>query len=289
MHLTQAEIHMVAALVRDLCGIVLDESKDYLIRTRLHSVVVEGQYKTIKELCKEAQVNRTLQLKIIDAISTGETSFFREPASFDALRHKAIPETIDAKAGSPHAKKLRIWSAGCSTGQEPYSIAMTLAELIPDIQNWDINILATDIADSAIARASRGRFSSREIERGLPHGLQRKYFVQEQDAWRIREEIRFLIRFDRRNLLQSFHDVGQFDIIFCRNVAIYFDIEDRRSLFNRLGDQLTQRGYLFASTTEHLRDLSERFVPQHHCRSIYYQPNLQRKPNHCQQLNVGSS
>ncbi len=275
MHVTPEEIPAVARLVNDLCGVVLDETKGYLIDSRLGSVAQEAGCTSFGELCRKARGNRTLELKIVDAITTQETLFFRDNSPFEALKHKSIPETIDAKAGTPFPRRLRIWSAASSTGQEPYSIAMTLCELLPDVHSWDINILATDISDSAIMQASLGRYARHEVQRGMTPQMLSKYFQEEPDGWRVKEELRAMIRFDGRNLLKPLSGLGPFDIIFCRNVAIYFDTDVKRDLFNRLADRLTPGGYLFVGSSESLNNLDPRFVPQHHCRCVFYQPNKQ--------------
>jgi chemotaxis protein methyltransferase CheR len=274
-----AEIPDVAKLVSELCGVTLDATKGYLIESRLGSVAQAAGCANYAELCRKARGNHSLSTKIIDAITTQETLFFRDNSPFDALKHKAIPELIDARAKTAFPKRLRIWSAACSTGQEPYSIAMVLSELLPNITSWDINILATDICDSAITQASLGRYAKHEIERGMTPPMLSKYFQQEPGGWRVKEQLRHLIRFDRRNLLKPFADLGPFDIIFCRNVAIYFDTVVKRDLFHRLSNSLAPGGYLFVGSSESLANLDPRFVPQHHCRSVFYQPAKLASPS----------
>lgn len=273
MQVTPEEIPAVAKLVGDLCGVVLDESKGYLIDSRLGSIAEKAGCANYADFCRKARADRTVQNHIIDAITTQETLFFRDNSPFEAMKHKAIPETIDAKAGTPFPKRLRIWSAACSTGQEPYSIAMTLSDLLPDIGTWDINVLATDICDSAVAQASLGRYAKHEIQRGMAPNMLSKYFQEEPGGWRVKEELRAMIRFDRRTLLQPFTGLGPFDVIFCRNVAIYFETDVKRDLFNRLSDRLTPDGYLFVGSSESLASLDPRFIAQHHCRGVFYQPN----------------
>jgi chemotaxis protein methyltransferase CheR len=276
MRITPEEIPQVSQLVGRLCGVVLDSSKDYLIESRLGSVAQDAGCASFAELCRAAGNNQTLQQKIVDAITTNETLFFRDSSPFEALRHKALPELIDSKAGSPFPRRIRIWSAACSTGQEPYSIAMTLCELLPDVHDWDINILATDISDAAITQASFGRYAAYEIQRGMSPAMLRKYFREEPTGWRVNEELRSMVRFDRRNLLKSFADLGVFDVVFCRNVAIYFDEDVKRDLFHRLADRLAPEGYMFVGSSESLAGVDPRFVPQQHCRSVFYQPNKQK-------------
>ncbi len=275
MQVTPEEIPAVARLVDELCGVVLDETKGYLIDSRLGSIAESAGCANFGDFCRKAQVSQALKNEIIDAITTQETLFFRDNSPFEALKHKAIPESIDAKASTPFPKRIRIWSAACSTGQEPYSIGMTLCELLPDAMSWDINILATDISDTAVVQASMGRYAKHEIQRGMAPNMLSKHFSEEPSGWRVKEELRSMVRFDRRNLLKPFAGLGPFDIIFCRNVAIYFEIDVKRDLFNRLADLLTPEGYLFVGSSESLASLDPRFVAQHHCRSVYYQPNKQ--------------
>lgn len=263
----------MARLVDELCGVVLDATKGYLIDSRLGTVARAAGCANFNDLCRKARSDRTLQSQIVEAITTRETLFFRDSSPFEALKHKAIPELIDSKSDTAHPKRIRIWSAACSTGQEPYSIAMTLHDLLPDIHSWDIGILGTDITQIALAQASMGRYAAHETQRGLVPRSLRTYFHKESDGWRVKEEIRCLVHFDRRNLLEPFTDLGPFDVIFCRNVAIYFAMEVKRNLFNRLADLLVPEGYLFVGSSESLANLDPRFIPQHHCRAVFYQPN----------------
>lgn len=278
MQIRPEEIPLVARLVDELCGIVLDGSKGYLIENRLLALAEELRAANFSDFCRKvrAAADPTLRLRIIDAITTQETLFFRDASPFDALRHKVLPELIDAKSHTVFPKRLRIWSAGCSTGQEPYSLAMLLWELLGDPFLWDVSILATDISNSAIKTASTGRYAAHEIQRGMPAELLRKYFHQEAGGWRVHDNLRALVTFQRRNLLEPFGSLGPFDVIFCRNVAIYFEPQARRDLFIRLADRLTPEGALFTGSSEMLNECGPQFVPLHHCRTVFYQP--QRKP-----------
>ncbi len=277
MQVIENEIPIVAALVKELCGIVLDESKGYLIENRLSGLAEVEGCTSFSELCKKARCcgDKTLQSRIIDAITTQETIFFRDGSPFEALQNKVIPDLIDVRAGSLFPNRIRIWSAACSTGQEVYSIAMTLQECLPDISQWDIRILGTDISDAAVKQASLGRYANHEIQRGMKPNLLHKYFQEGPDGWRVKDELRYLVAFQRRNLLDPFTDLGTFDIIFCRNVAVYFDAKTKSSLFHCLLKQLSADGYLFVGSSESLSDLGIRFTPYHHCRAVYYQPNQQ--------------
>lgn len=277
MQVTAEDIKVISRLVADLCGIVLDESKAYLIESRLSSVAQAAGCQTFSELYYKARYegNAAVRNSIIDAITTRETLFFRDTSPFDALQHKVLPDLIDARAGTPRARRLRIWSAACSTGQEPYSIAMVLHELLPDLPAWDIKITATDISDAAIGQASAGRYAEHEIKRGMQPAMLSKYFTREAGGWKARDELRALIAFRRLNLLESFVGLGPFDVILCRNVAIYFSADARRDLFTRLTHELLPDGYLFVGSSESLLDLGPAFTPHHHCRAVFYRPRLQ--------------
>jgi chemotaxis protein methyltransferase CheR len=274
MHVTSEDIAAVSDLVLDLCGILLDESKDYLIESRLTSLCEAHRCATFADLIMKARTNsdRALQNQIVDAITTHETLFFRDTTPFEALHHKVLPDLLNAKAKTEHPRRLRIWSAACSTGQEPYSLAMTLCELIPDIHHWDIAILATDISDAVIRHGNSGCYAPHEIERGLKTEHLQRFFEPVGEHWKIRDEVRSLVSFRKQNLLESFRGIGPFDIIFCRNVVIYFPVLTRRSVFQRIGEVLTPEGYLFVGSSETLNDLAQDFAPQHECRTVYYRP-----------------
>lgn len=278
MQMTSQDIDAVCGLVLDLCGVYLDETKAYLIESRLGTLAKREGCSSYVALTQRARVTGDLKLKqdIVDAITTQETLFFRDNSPFEALRNKALPELFDAKEKTPFPRRIRIWSAACSTGQEPYSIAMTLIDLIPDIERWDIQILATDISDAAIAKASRGVYAEHEVARGATASHLDRYFVREQQNWRISDRVRSLVAFRRYNLHDSFHSLGQFDVVFCRNVAIYFTPEARQRLFFRIADAMAAHSYLFVGASESLMNYGERFQPQHHCRSVFYQPNSDR-------------
>jgi chemotaxis protein methyltransferase CheR len=275
MPLTAEDLDSVCGLVSDLCGIYLDESKGYLIESRLGDLVRRTGCESYAALARRARLAASddLRTEIINQITTNETLFFRDSSTFEALQHKVLPELIDSKAGSLFPRRLRIWSAACSTGQETYSVGITIHELLGDVAPWDIQILGTDICDEAVARASYGLYSEHETSRGLSPERRSRYFRPHSGGWRVTDSLRSLACFERRNLLESLGS-SRFDIIFCRNVAIYFTPEDRRDLFARLTEALTPEGYLFVGGQESLTDLGPRFAPHRHCRAVFYRPNL---------------
>ncbi len=282
MPLSSQEIADVSSLVMELCGILLDESKGYLIESRLAPIVAEYKLASYSELVNRARAmrDRALLTRIIDAITTNETLFFRDASPFEALQHKALPELFDAKAKTAFPRRLRIWSAAASTGQECYSLAMVLHQLIPDIQQWDINILGTDISDAALKQASSGTYSEFEIGRGLRPDLLSRYFTKQGSNYKVKDELRSLVTFSRQNLMEPFAATGPFDIVFCRNVIIYFTAAARQDIFHRLTKCLSTDGYLFVGSAESLADLGPNYAPHHHCRSVFYRPNLVSRPAH---------
>ncbi len=275
MSITEEEIDAVIDLVDDLCGIYLDRSKSYLIEGRLGDLVMKHGCDDYLALTRKARLGSGKELvrDVIDAITTNETLWFRDSSPFEAIKNKAIPEIIDSNIGSTFPKRLRIWSAACSTGQEVYSIAMTLADLLLDLDEWDIEILGTDICASAVAKAKVGRYSELEVSRGLEHVHLSGFFNQRGDEWEVCDTIRSICRFETRNLLQPFQTLGPFDIIFCRNVAIYFTKDVRNKLFHDLAGVLSPSGWIFTGAAELLAELGPNWQPQQHCRATCYQPN----------------
>lgn len=273
--ITPAELKLVSQYIYDISGIHLDQSKSYLFETRLSSIVEEHGCKSYQELYQQARRDprKEIERKIINAISTNETLFFRDKGPFELLRHKILPEIIDARTPkSPGLKtNLKIWSAASSTGQELYSIAITIKELLQNNPSYNVSLLGTDISDDAISQASYGKYNKFEIERGLDRSQLQRYFTLFGDSWKIKDEIRAMVNFRKFNLMQPFNSLGKFDIIFCRNVAIYFTLADRKKLFNKIADALADDGFLVIGSTESLSGVCARFVPKRHLRSIFYQ------------------
>jgi len=269
------EIKSISQYIYDISGIHLDHNKTYLFETRLSSVAEENRCKSYTELHNKAKADRSkkIERQIVDAISTNETLFFRDKGPFELLQHKILPELIDARTPKSPALKtsIKIWSAAASTGQELYSIAIVLKELIPNLSQYNIKLLGTDISDTAISQASYGKYNKFEIERGLPRNQLQKYFQPMGDFWKIKDEIRAMVNFRKMNLMMPFTALGKFDIIFCRNVAIYFTLPDRKKLFNKIADNLADDGFLVIGSTESLTGVCPRFVPKRHLRSIFYQ------------------
>jgi chemotaxis protein methyltransferase CheR len=276
MKIEAGEFKVFAQYIHSLCGVILDDSKAYLIETRLSGLAQEQGCSTFSELYYKSRsdLSKTLARQIIDAITTNETLFFRDSAPFEMLQYKILPELIDRrkKRISPGSSMpLRIWSAACSTGQEVYSIAILLKEMLGDLNQYNLRLIGTDISNRAVAQASRGIYNKTEIERGLPAGKLDRYFTAVDGGWKIKDEIRAMASFSNLNLLENFPSMGRFDIIFCRNVAIYFTDQDKATLYKRLASMLEPDGYLIIGGTESLTGVSTLFAPQRHLRSVYYQ------------------
>ncbi|MCK5071049.1 MAG: protein-glutamate O-methyltransferase CheR [Desulfocapsa sp.] len=276
LKITPPELKIIAQYIHDISGIYLDQSKSYLFETRLSAIAEElgcTSYKEFYEMARK-QPSKVIERQIIDAISTNETLFFRDTGPFELLKHKILPEMIDLRSpSSPRLKtNIKIWSAASSTGQELYSVAMTIKELIgSQMDNFNFKLLGTDISDGAVKQASYGKYNKFEIERGLPRQTLQKHFTLFGDSWKVKDELRSMVNFRKLNLMLPFNGLGKFDIILCRNVAIYFTLADRKKLFNKLADSLTDDGFLIIGSTESLTGICPRFVPKRHLRAIFYQ------------------
>lgn len=271
--ISPSELTSISRYIHSISGIYLDHSKAYLFETRLSSVAEKYGCNSYLELHTKAknEHSRKIEREIIDAITTNETLFFRDKSPFDLLKHKILPEVIDNKSDSRLSPQVKIWSAAASTGQELYSIAIIIKELLKNSSQYNFSLLGTDISDAAISQASYGRYNRFEIERGLDKTHLQRYFSLLGDSWKVNDEIRAMVNFKKLNLMRPFNGIGKFDIIFCRNVAIYFTLEDRKKLFDKISDCLEDDGYLIIGSTESLTGICQKFVPKKHLRSIFYQ------------------
>jgi chemotaxis protein methyltransferase CheR len=257
LELDEASFAWISRVVYDIAGIVLNEEKHQLVKARLAKRMRATGIASAREYIKyvkEDKTGRELR-ELIDAITTNKTSFFRESDHFDYLRENIIPALLS------RSKKMRFWSAGCSTGEEPYTLAITLREELPNIDLLDVKILATDISNRVLAYARNAEYTEDKIH-DVPAPILKKYFfaIQREGSvvWRVTDEVRKLIRFARLNLLEEWPMKGPFDVIFCRNVMIYFDRPTRQQLVARFFDYLTSEGYLIVGHSEGLSVSSER-------------------------------
>lgn len=255
------ELNLIVRALEGLCGISLDDGKKYLIEDRLVPIMKDFRIASFFELYTQIQksADRQLRIAIIDAITTNETLFFRDDAHYALLSETLIPDIVKRRSESSGPKRIRIWSSACSTGQEPFSLAMILAEQVPRLGDWDVEILATDISEAALERARAAWYTNLEITRGISPGRRARHFTPMDGGWKLRENSRSLVTFRSLNLLQPFSFLGQFDLILCRNVAIYFKTEVRAQLFKRLAQVLGPEGALVTGGSEALDDLQSEF------------------------------
>jgi len=254
--------------IRRQSGIVLDDGKDYLVEARLLPVALDHGIKNLDDLCTKLRLlsDISLQRKVVDAMTTNETFFFREPTHFEALRCHVIPALLETRRVE---KKLTLWSAAASTGQEAYSLAMLLCEM--GLESWEIRIVGTDISNSVLERASAGIYNQVEIERGLPAVLREKYFTPcGLDRWEAKPALRRLTKFQMFDLRFDIRALGSFDVVFCRNVLIYFDTTTKSRIVQDIRSGLKPNSYLFLGGTEVSLPVGTGFSRQVACDATFF-------------------
>jgi chemotaxis protein methyltransferase CheR len=256
------DFEYVQELVRKGSAIVLEAGKEYLVESRLSTVARDEGFTSIDHLV--AELRRTpangLHRKVIEAMATKETAFFRDVHPFEALRAQLIPELMQRRQAQ---RQLTIWCAACSSGQEPYTIAMLLREHFPALGAWQLRILGTDLSSEVLDRAKTGRYNQAEVNRGLPTAFLVKYFRKQGVEWQVVDEIRRMVEFVELNLNEVWSRVPPCDLIFLRNVLIYFDVQTKKTILAKLRRVLRPDGYLFlggAETTMNLDDAYQRVV-----------------------------
>lgn len=259
--LSASTLAYLCQIVRRDSGIVLDDSKRYLLEARLRPLASAEGFTTIDHLCRQIQSdhNRLLRQKVVEAMTTNETLFFRDVAPFEALRNTILPELIERRG---NVRRLSIWSAACSSGQEAYSLAMLLHEVLPAIHIWKVEILGTDIAEAVLERARRGRYFQIEVNRGLPVQNLVKYFRREHLDWELKPEIRSMVQFRTFNLQDDVLNLGSgppFDLVFCRNVMIYFETDLKKHVLAGIRRVLAPDGYLLLGGAETVFQLDDHY------------------------------
>lgn len=279
--LPQATFDRLAQLIHGLCGLVLTADKAYLIHHRLEPVVIQSGLRSYDELCDRLRspASSPLHEQVIEAITTHETSFFRDRQPFEALRQVLLPELIEVAGQRKRALGVRphgrIWCAGASTGEEAYSVAALLDELVQnrprrDLDLGDFGFLATDISPGVLEVARAGVYSERDVVRGVRPPYQRRYFTQQPVGWQVVEPLRRLIDFRRANLLDGASSAGPFDLILCRNVLIYFNEEARRRVCCRFHALLHPGGVLMLGAAENLYGVSGGFASEQFGSAFFY-------------------
>ncbi len=239
-------------------GLSLDREKQYLVEARLNPVIEQAGLKDLPELVARLERDRALAKKVTEAMTVNETFFFRDRAPFEGFRNAILPELLKTRA---HKRRIRLWSAACSTGQEPYSLAMILDEEARRLTGWSVDIVATDIAESVLKKAREGVYSHFEAQRGVPMSHLVRYFTKRKDQWAINQTIKARVDFRQQNLMSDFSQLGVFDVIFCRNVLIYFAPEQKREVLARMTRALAPDGYLVLGAAESVIGYSSEFKP----------------------------
>jgi len=268
--ISAVDFEYVRTLVSDATAIALDDSKVYLVNARLLPIARNAGFESVVGLIRHLRSSTfgDLHSSAVEAIVTTETSFFRDFFPFEALRQEIIPEIMNNKRGG--SRSLNIWSAGCSSGQEPYSIAMLLREAFPELVTWSTRLLASDVSKGMLERSKTGTYSQTEVNRGLPAPMMVKYFRQQGATWQISEQIRNMVSFFHHNLAYDHASLPPLDILAMRNVLIYFDVDTKRMVLDRIRRHLRPGGFLMLGTAETTLNLDERFERVRIGRAVFY-------------------
>lgn len=267
MPVSESDAVFVRDLVRRRSAIMLDASKDYLIETRLGQLAADRGLRGIPELVARARVDQSMQAPIIEAITTHETSFFRDFAPFEALQKDVLPRLLEARAAS---RQLTIWSAACSTGQEVYSIGILLREHFPQLDSWQVSLIATDISQQVLEKARAASFSQLEVNRGLPAALLLKHFERKGVHFVVRDAVRRLVTFRQVNLIDDASMTVRADVVFLRNVLIYFEVKTRRAILDRVRQLVASDGVLFLGSAETTLNVADGWEQVGSGRTVYY-------------------
>jgi chemotaxis protein methyltransferase CheR len=266
-----SEFSYLCELVKTSTAISLDSQREYLMDARLATVAQREGFASVSELLNRVRAGGSTQLqwKVVEAMTTNETSFFRDIKPFEALRQVVIPTLMKAREAE---RKLSIWCAACSSGQEPYTIAMMLREHFSELQNWKVTILATDIATDMLDKSKSGRYTQLEVNRGLPANYLIKYFKKDGVDWQIDESIRKMVEVRRMNLSVAWPLMPPIDLVMLRNVMIYFPVETKKQILKNMRSVLRPDGYLFLGTAETTINLDVNFTCESFKNVSYYRP-----------------
>lgn len=262
------DFDLLAGILKDRSGLSIGQDKVYLLESRLTPVAKKNGLGDLDTLIKEVRLRRTeaLLFDITEAMTTNESFFFRDATPFETFEKSIMPKMLEQTATK---KSLRIWSAACSTGQEAYSLAMILREMAPKLVGWRIEIVGTDISKEVLEKSKAGIYSQFEVQRGLPINYLMKYFTQISELWQIDAAIRAMVTYKEFNLLKDLKSLGTFDIIFCRNVLIYFDQPTKTQVLDAMSGILAKDGCLFMGAAETVLGISDIFKPVPGHRGVY--------------------
>ena len=265
--MTPSDYEFLRKLLKERSGLDLSADKQYLVESRLVPLARRAGLAGIPELVQKMRSSAgVLTTEVVEAMTTNETFFFRDKIPFDHLRETVLPALTQSRASR---RSLRIWSAASSTGQEPYSIAMCLKEAAQALSGWRIEIVATDLSQEVLEKSKAGIYSQFEVQRGLPIQMLVKHFTQMGELWQLNADIRGMVQHRQLNLLQDFSHLGRFDVIFCRNVLIYFDQETKAGIFERLSRVLEPDGMLMLGAAESVVGITDAFRPYPDRRGLY--------------------
>ena len=252
------DFNYIRQLVLDQSALTLDAGKEYLVESRLDPLARQEGFPSYLQMVKSLRTGPVGELhrRVVEAMANNETSFFRDARAFGMMARSVLPALVAERSA---ARSLRIWCAACSTGQEPYSLAMLLRESQPALEGWDVRIVASDISRNVLARARAGCYTQFEVNRGLPAHLLVKYFEQHGATWEIRPEIRRMVEFREMNLIHPWVDLPTMHLILMRNVMIYLDVATRKTILERVGRLLDPRGYLLLGGAETTSNLDPSF------------------------------
>lgn len=268
--MTAQDFEFVCRLVRERSAIVLEPGKEYLVEGRLSPVARQLGLESISGLVGRlrAAPDNGLAARVVEAMATTETSFFRDHHPFETLRTAVLPDLIRRRAGE---RRLDVWSAACSTGQEPYSFALLLREHFPNLAGWRVNVLATDLSGEVLGRAREGWYTQMEVNRGLPAALLARYFRQRGSNWELSEDVRKTVEFRDLNLAGPWPVLPRMDLIFLRNVMIYFDPDTKKAILGRVARLLRPGGYLLLGGAETTLNLDDSFRRVENLKGGFYQ------------------
>jgi len=265
--MTPLDYEYLQKTLKDRSGLVLSADKKYLLESRLMPLARKAGVAGISELVQKMKAgSESMIADVVEAMTTNETFFFRDKTPFDHFQNTVIPDLIKARAGR---RSLRIWCAAGSTGQEPYSLAMILKDFGAALTGWRIEIIATDLSPEVLEKSRTGIYTQFEVQRGLPIQLLVKHFTQTGTTWQLNADVRSLVQFRQFNLLQDFTHLGKFDVIFCRNVLIYFDQATKTDIFGRLAKVSEADGYLFLGAAETVIGLTDKYRVCPNRRGVY--------------------
>lgn len=270
--MTESDFDFLRGFLKQRSGLAMTAEKRYLVESRLGPVCRRFNLGELRDLVAVLKLGRdgATERAVVEAMTTNETFFFRDRTPFDLFRDVLLPQAIARNAAR---RRLRIWCAAASTGQEPYSLAMLLQEAAPRLAGWQVEIVATDLSTEVIERAKAGIYSHFEVQRGLPVQWLIKHFTQVGENWQISQSLRAMVDYRQINLLNAFDGLGQFDVVYCRNVLIYFDAPTKADILNRIAACLAPEGALVLGAAETVIGLTDRLQPNPEHRGVYGHPS----------------